>query len=68
MCELHIKLSKTTQEEYDALPAYEITSSFSFSPEADKPLKPRRVSNKKLRVLCRKLDKIQESSGLSMLE
>ena len=68
MREFHVKVSKTTHEEYDALSEYEITSSFPFSPEADKPLKPRRVSNKKLRVLHRKLDKLQESSGLSTLE
>ena len=65
---LCVKISKPAQECYETLSSYEINSSQPFSPEIDKHLKPRRISNKKIRVLHRRLDKIQESSGFLMSE
>lgn len=45
-----------------------MTSSCPFSPEPYKLPKTRRMSNKKLRFLRQNIEKIQESSDLSILE
>ena len=61
---MHVGISKPTQDDHDNLPTYEMTSPHPFNPDPDVSQKPRRLNNKKLRNVCRKLSKLSESSGM----
>ena len=61
-------ISKPTQEEYDALSEIKITASYQFNPVNYSIPKLRRLNNKKIRIIQRRLNKISESTGISIQE
>ena len=61
-------VSKHAQKDCDDLRAFEMTSSCQFNPQLDDLPKLRRLSNKKIRAICRKLRKFSESSGIPTKE
>ena len=65
-----VRTSKPTQEDYDNLPFHELTCSYLCEPEHDVKLEhsQRRMSNKKLRKICRNLKKISMSTSLLISE
>ena len=57
---MNVEISKPTKDDCDNWKTFEMISSYPFNPELDNLPKSRRLSNKKMRTIRRKLNKFSE--------